>query len=474
MSRTIGAELVDELMLQKFSDFLAANFARIDEHTPYPDAVLQEYLEMGALRQFVPEALGGDFKSAVGLMEFVELTSFHSLPLGLSIGIAGSLFLRPVVLHGQAELRDPIVSEFLTKPALGGLMLTEPSGGTDVAAFQTSYTVDAGAISLTGTKCWGGLTGKAGHWLVAARLKRGGKLTNRMALIYVPLSSNGIKVHTYFNVLGLRPIPYGETHYSGTRLPESSIVALPDESPTRAIYDTLFRSRLGLPSISAGHCKRMAQEATRRAGSHTVSGHPIADFDQVQLTLSHLRGMYEVTHSLGKFSGEWMDTHPEVTGDTTLANTAKIICTETMSMASDAALQLFASAAYKRNHIVGRGFVDSRPFRIFEGVNEVLDEQIYEMIVRRNGSCDPEMVASELAHYGLMPSGKIYKTTLELFAEPATTQRVRVALGRILAWIVCLGIVENATEKSDEQRRDATLFVSRQIAASAASVPYLG
>ena len=461
-------------MLQDITAFLAANFADIDQHTPYPEAVLREYLELGALHQFVPEELGGKFTSAVGLIEFMELTSYYSLPLGLSVGIAGSLFLRPVVLHAQAAVRDPIVAEFLKQPALGGLMLTEPSGGTDVAAFQTSYTVDGDSLSLTGTKCWAGLTGKAGHWLVAARLKRSGRLTNRMALLYVPFSASGIKVHTYFDALGLKPIPYGETHYSGTLLPASNIVALPGESPTRAIYDTLFRSRMGLPSISAGHCRRMAYEATRRAESHIVSGHPISGFDEVQFKLSDLRGMYEVTHSLSRFSGAWMDTHPDITGDNTLANTAKIICTETMSMASDAALQLFASAAYKKNHIVGRGFVDSRPFRIFEGVNEVLDESIYEMIVRRNGRCDPDAVARELAYYGLGPSGRIYKTALELFSKPATAQRQRVAFGRVLAWLLCLGIVEKATEKSDEQRRDATLFVSRQIAGIAASIPYLG
>ena len=461
-------------MSDDIAAFLAANFSEIDQHRPYPEAVLQEYLALGALAHFVPEELGGKFKSAVGLIEFVELTSYYSLPLGLSVGIAGSLFLRPVVLHAPAAVRDPIVTEFLNKPAVGGLMLTEPTGGTDVSAFRTSYTVDADTLSLTGTKCWGGLTGKAEHWLVAARLKRGGKLTSRMALLYVPLSSAGITVHTYFDALGLRPIPYGETHYTDVQLPGSHIVALPGESPTRAIFDTLFRSRLGLPSISAGHCKRMAEEATRRAETHFVSGHPISHFDEIQFSLSDLRGMYELTRGLGHFAAAWMDSHSDITGDNTLANTAKIICTETMNMASDVALQIFASAAYKRNHIVGRGYVDSRPFRIFEGVNEVLDESIYEMILRRNGSCDGEAVERELAHYGLHPSGKIYKTAIELFHKPATAQRHRVALGRILAWLVCLGIMENATQKSDQQRRDATLFASRRIASIAASIPYLG
>ena len=65
-------------------------------------------------------------------------------------------------------------------------------------------------------------------------------------------------------------------------------------------------------------------------------------------------------------------------------------------------------------------------------------------------------------------------SALELFSRPATAQRQRVALGRVLAWLVCLGIMEDATEKNDQQRRDATLFASRRIASIAASIPYLG
>lgn len=453
--------------------FLTEKFSAIEEHTPYTDTLLDEYLRLGALHQFIPVELGGRFKSATELMEFVEFTSYSSLPLGLSLGIAGSLFLRPIVLHARPELRDPILEKFLTSPALGGLMLTEPTGGTDVGAFQTHYSQEGDTLSISGSKCWGGLTGKADHWLVAARLKRAERLTNRMALVYVPLSSSGISVDRSFDALGLRPIPYGETRYNGTRVPAINICARPGESPLRAIYDTLYRSRLGLPAISVGICRRLSEEAQARAECRTVAGKPLSEYDQIQYKLLDLRGIHELTHCLGLFTGAWMDSHEDVSNVGVLANCSKVICTETMHLSSDSSLQLFASAAYKRNHLVGRAYVDSRAFRIFEGVNEVLDESSYDIISGGNGGCDRNGVEAVLTAYGLSPRGSAVEPALQALDVPQRAQREKVAAGRMIAWLIALGTAGCAPNKSEEQRHAASLFASRKLAESTAALSYL-
>ncbi len=459
----------------QLTEFLATRFSAIDASDPYPDEVLREFLELGALHHFIPEELGGKMSGMEGLMDFVEMTSYYSLPLGLSLGIAGSLFLRPVVLHAVPELRDPILDDFLTRPTMGGLMLTEPTGGTDVAAFQSNYTADNGVLRLNGTKCWGGLTGNADHWLVAARLHRHGKATRRMALLYVPMKSKGARVHKYFDALGLNPITYGETHFNDVELSAGNIVALPDESPVRVIYDTLFRSRLGLPAIATGLCKRLAHEVAIRVEDRRAFGYPLSYFDQIQFRLSELRGMHELNSSLRKFTGARLDDYEDFSNDNTLVNSAKIICTETMHLASDCALQVFTSAAYKRQHLVGRAYVDSRPFRIFEGVNEVLDDNIYGQISRRNESCDRNAVETEIESYGLRLSGKVCDQALDLFSQHTeTSQRQRVVLGRIISWLMALAILEHAARERETELHDGRLFATRKLAELTAILPHLG
>lgn len=466
--------MMQEMISNQLSQFLATHFSAVDDCTPYSDEVLREFLELGALHHFIPEELGGRYSGIDGLVDFVELTSYHSLPLGLTLGIAGSLFLRPVVLHAPAELRDPILHDFLTGPALGGLMLTEPGGGTDMAAFQTHYTKVDGTLLLNGAKCWGGLTGRADHWLVAARLRRRGKATKQMGLIYVPLKSRGVRVHSCFDALGLNPITYGETRFDNVSLPATNIVALPGENPLRVIYDTLFRSRLGLPAIAAGLCRRLSREVAARVENRRAFGFPLSHFDQIQFRLSELRGMYQLNQSLGRFTGARMTDHEDVSGDNTLVNCAKVICTETMHLASDCALQVFASAAYKRNHLVGRAYVDARPFRIFEGVNEVLDDTVYNVIAGRSFCCDRAAVEAEIGRYGLRLSGEVADRALELFSAYADiSQRQRVVLGRIIGWLVTLAILDREAADRSLELHDGRMFATRKLAELTAVMPYL-
>ena len=462
------------MISSQLTEFLSTHFSAVDDCNPYSDDLLREFLELGALHHFIPQELGGRLSGIEGLMDFVELTAYHSLPLGLSLGIAGSLFLGPLLRHAPPELRDPILHDFLTGPALGGLMLTEPTGGTDIAAFRTGYTIEDGALLLNGTKCWAGLTGRAEHWLVAARFIRHGKATRRMGLLYVPLKRQGVEVHACFDALGLNPITYGETRFKNVSLPAGNIVSLPGENPLRVIYDTLFRSRLGLPAIATGLCRRLAHEVAIRVDDRRAFGYPLSHFDQIQFRLSELSGMYQLDRSLCRFTGAWMADHLDVSGDNTLVNCAKISCTETMHLASDCALQVFAAAAYKRNHLVGRAYVDARPFRIFEGVNEVLDDAVYSVIAGRHDCCNRAAVAAEIGRYGLRLSGDIPDRALSLFSTYAkTSQRQRVSLGRITAWLVALAILDREARETSTDLNDGRMFATRKLAELTAVMPYL-
>ncbi|MCP4451294.1 MAG: acyl-CoA/acyl-ACP dehydrogenase, partial [Planctomycetes bacterium] len=236
---------------------LKQHFSDVEKHTPYTKERLEEFLKLGPLHYFIPKSLGGRMEGALSYLKVIETTSYHSLPLGLTLGITGSLFLSPMSKHAVPELRDPLLRTFTETPALGGMMITEPSGGTDVFGLTTHYEKNGSTLSLSGSKCWGGLTGLAGHWLVGARAKRGDKLTKKLNLLYVPLSSPGINVDTTFDALGLNPIPYGLTKYDQVKLPDSHILASEGMSGLRLLYDTLFRSRLGMPAIASGHCRRM-------------------------------------------------------------------------------------------------------------------------------------------------------------------------------------------------------------------------
>ncbi len=461
-------------MHDKIDHFLQDYFAAKPDYPSFDEDMLRDFLKLGPLHNFIPTNYGGTFKSSAICMDLLDTVSYHCLPLGLAVGITGSLFLRPMARLASAELNATVLPRFLGSTELGGMMITEPTGGTDIFGLNTTLETIDKKSRLNGVKCWGGLTGRAEHWLVAARVKKNGKLTRRMAMVYVPLASKGVAVEEYFDALGLQPITYGQTRYTTVCVPEAHIITPAGGSVLRGVLDTLFRSRMGVSAIAAGQCRRLVDELTERVNTRRSFGKPIATYDQVQYRLSGLRGMQQVNQSLWHFTGYWSDLHDDVSDDYILANASKVISTNSLSAAADSALQVFAAAGYKRNHVVGRAFTDARPFQIFEGSNDVLLENMYDILLNRFGGVDFETIGLELERYGLKLSSDIPPAVREvLVAKNEISQRQKVLCGKLISWLLTQAILEREAS-AGEPVEDGLRIAKQSMAAHAAEFPYIG
>jgi alkylation response protein AidB-like acyl-CoA dehydrogenase len=465
---------IRKIMYDSLERFLRDHFAASSDYSSFDEEFLCEFLKKGPLHHFISPAFGGKFESTSSCLALLDMVSYYCLPLGLALGITGSLFLRPMSRLAPETLKAEVLPQFLDSSQLGGMMITEPSGGTDIFGLRTTLETNDGRAKLNGVKCWGGLTGRAEHWIVAARVKRGDTLTRRVAMVYVPLLSEGVKVENYFDALGLQPITYGSTRYSDVDLPESYVLSPPGGSALRSILDTLFRSRMGISAIAAGQCRRLADEVADRAKSRMTFGRAIGEYDQVQYRLSGLRGMQQINESLWHFTGFWAGQESDVSGDHVLANASKVIASDGLSAAADSAVQIFASAAYKRNHVVGRAFTDSRPFQIFEGSNDVLHENTYDVLASRYGGVNVEVVGAELERYGLKLSEHIPQVVRDvLVRDPELSQRQKVHYGKMVSWILAQSILEKDSADTGKTVDDGMKLALRHLASLTAELQYL-
>jgi len=451
-------------MNAEIAEFLKSNFDEQRQSAPYGDELLREFLLLGPLHTFIPTRFGGSMTSSKSYLEVVEHTSYYSLPLGLTLGISGSLFLQPVCRHAEAGLRQSLVQEFLRTSCLGGIMITEPSGGTDVMGIATTHKAHGGSYRVSGSKCWAGLTGLADHWLVASRKEIDGRATKMLALSYVPRAAAGIQVAELFDALGLQPIPYGRTELNDVQVQEGEFLTPPGGNGLRAIYDTVFRSRMGISAMVAGMCRRLFDDLELRCADRVVFGKPLAAYDQVRFRQESMQGYCQVNRALWHFAGDWMDAHDDVSTHNLLANCMKVVSSESMAVVADSAVQLYASAAYRASHYAGRAYVDARPFRIFEGTNDVLNDNISESIVRGQGGISPSSIRAELARSGLeLPESLPAAAVAVLDQAHAGTQRNRVMLGAVVARACVLAIVEQSAHLPEQDRASAVAVLRHDL-----------
>ncbi len=346
--------------------------------------VLARIMACKPMSLVIPVQYGGRGGNVKENLLMLSAASYESLALSLTMGINSALFLQPVIKYGQEEIKKPVFDRFVNQQNMGGLMITEPGFGSDALNMQTSFAEYENYYHLKGTKHWAGLTGQADFWVLTARRQApGGGLQRDVDLFVCDNSAHNQKiiVEERFENLGLYQIPYGR-NILDVKIPLAQRL-VPKSTGVMMLLDLLHRSRLQFPGMALGFVKRMLDEAISHCQQRMVSGRNLFSYDQVQQHLARLQANFTIISALSLKSTELADIQNDLQPFGLEANIVKTISTDIMQESAQILVQLVGAAAYKLNHIGGRGIVDSRPFQIFEGANDILYNQICESVVRQ-------------------------------------------------------------------------------------------
>jgi hypothetical protein len=124
-----------------------------------------------------------------------------------------------------------------------------------------------------------------------------------------------------------------------------------------------------------------------------------------------------------------------------------------MQSASQTLLQLVGAKGYKLNHIAGRSTVDSRPFQIFEGSNDMLYSQISESVIKLMRKAKHVNLFEFLNSYELTKNAAMLVKGLFNFRLDYTIpQRKLVDLGKVLSRVISLEHVMALNQKGFSQK----------------------
>ncbi|MDD2636951.1 MAG: acyl-CoA dehydrogenase family protein, partial [Bacteroidales bacterium] len=84
--------------------------------------------------------------------------------------------------------------------------------------------------------------------------------------------------------------------------------------------------------------------------------------------------------AMSSYIAENISSGEEISRFEILANSVKSVVTDYMQEAAQSFLQLVGAKGYRLDHLAGRSLVDSRPFQIFEGSNDILYQQVTESV----------------------------------------------------------------------------------------------
>ncbi len=408
-----------------------------------PPYILREIQSCVPLSVFIPEEYGGRGGHVHECQSILATASYESLALSLTIGINGALFLQPLTKYGQDAVKGPVFRRFIEEKNMGGLMITEPEYGTDALNMQTSFTEHDDHYHVEGLKHWGGLTGWADFWLVTARRQRdNGQLGRDVGFFIADMNQPGqeIEVEELYENLGLYMIPYGRNRVD-IDIPKEQRLE-PESTGIKMMLDILHRSRIEFPGMGMGFLQRMMDEALDHCRDRFVGGKSLLEYDQVQKRIARLQAWFTACSAMCMYTSENAQIENNMAAHSVSANAIKTVVTDLMQDASQSLLQLTGGTGYRLDHIAGRSTVDSRPFQIFEGSNDVLYQQISEAVLKQMRRMKEKNLYQYLNEYELTERvADRFKSSLDFEVDLQMPQRKLVDLGRMLGRIITMQLV---------------------------------
>ncbi len=415
----------------------------------FPTDVLKQIMDQKPLSVSIPTEYGGRGAKVKECLGLLEASSYESLPLSLTFGINIALFLEPVAKYAQDAVKGTIFSRFLHEQNMGGLMITEPDYGSDALNMQTSNILQGDKYKINGTKHWQGLTGMADYWLMATRNKtESGRLSRDLDFFITDEQQRQqkIEVQEYYNNIGLYPIPYGKNKVN-IEVPAQNKLQ-PESTGLKLMMDLLHRSRLQFPGMGMGFLRRMMDDAIKQCTERFVGGKPLMALDQVQFQVSKIQSAFTICSAMCSRSTEISSIENNVAGNALEANCMKSYVTDLMQMAAQTLTQLCGANGYKEESIAARGIVDSRPFQIFEGSNEMLYTQIFEMISKLMHRKKEMNLFSFLSTFNLTKNvANHFKSFINFELDTQLPQRKMIDIGKIISRMVSANYVLSLNNK---------------------------
>ncbi len=451
-----------EKLQRLFSD--PDNQTHLHEQRGIPADMLNGILEHKPLSAFIPAEYEGRGGKVGECLSVLEASGYESLALSLMVGINGALFLQPLANYGSEEAKQAVFNRFMHHNALGGLMITEPDFGSDALKMQTSFEEGANGFAIKGTKHWGGLTSWADFWLITARRRNdSGELSRDIDFFVHDTRNPGLEVTELYRNLGLMMLPYGRNELDIV-VPKAYRLE-PEHTGLKMMLDILHRSRIQFPGMGMGFLRRMLDEAVAHCKDRFVGGQSLFNYEQVKRRLAELQASFTICSAMCANTTEHAGMDVDLSKEDLQANSVKTVLTDLMQHAAQSLMQLVGAKGYTYDHIAGRAIVDSRPFQIFEGSNDILYQQISESVVKGMRKLNVRNLYEYLKANDLTSQAADYlkdSLNFELDIKMAQDKLVHLGqgLGRILALesVIKLGergfnsnLIQNAIEFLDQE-----------------------
>ncbi len=328
--------------------------------------------KQGFLGLEIPEEFGGsdaqDYRFNAVLSE--ELSSV-SAALSSCLGIHADIVAPYLADLCTDEQKERWLPRFCTGELVTAIGMTEPSGGSDLAALRTTAVQDGEDWIINGSKTF--ITnGYSADLIVVAARTTPGSGAKGITLFGVETGMEGFTRGRKLDKVGQTESDTAELFFDNVRVPASNMIG---ELNMGFIHmmERLPQERLGAGVSNIAHAWSVFEETLEYIKERKAFGQPVGSFQHNKFLAAELQTKLEVSRA-------YVDQCVVAfnAGDLSAVDAAKAKwwSAEVQNDVIDACVQLYGGYGYMNEYRVARAWRDARVTKIWAGSNEIMKELI--------------------------------------------------------------------------------------------------
>jgi len=348
-----------------------------EEEGAYPaHQVFKKLGDAGLLGVNKPVEYGGmglDFKYNIALNE--TLGSIHCGGVPMSIAVQTDMATPALARFGSHELKK----EFLEPSVLGDkvacLGVSEPGGGSDVAAATTTARRVGDDLVINGQKMWITNAFQADWMCLLANTSEGAPHRNK-SLICLPMDSPGITLAKKIDKMGMKCSDTAVIYFEDVRVPAKNIIGKEGMGFTYQMMQ-FQEERLAAAAISLSPMVGIINDTIDYTRERKAFGQSLLDNQYIHFRLAELLTEVEMLRS-----GVYRATDSHINGEdvTMLASMCKLKCGRLLREVADSCLQFWGGMGFTNDVLVSRLYRDMRLTSIGGGADEVMLQIICKLM----------------------------------------------------------------------------------------------
>jgi alkylation response protein AidB-like acyl-CoA dehydrogenase len=362
--RSAVREFLDRHVRPHAEEFVAAK--------GWPRELWREAGKQGFLGLEVPEEYGG---SAAGDYRFnavlgEELAKVNAA-LSSCFGIHFDIVAPYLVDLTTEEQKHRWLPGFCSGDIVTAIGMTEPSGGSDLAALRTTAVRDGDAWVLNGSKTF--ITnGYSADLVVVAARTSPEKKAKGITLFGVEAGMEGFTRGSKLDKVGQEESDTAELYFDNVRVPAENVIGEVDRGFIH-MMERLPQERLGAAVSNLAHAAQILSETLDYTKERKAFGQAVGSFQHNKFLLAELVTRLEVSQA---YVDQCVVAH--AAGELTAVDAAKAKwwSAEVQNDVLDACVQLHGGYGFMNEYRVARAWRDARVTKIWAGSNEIMKELI--------------------------------------------------------------------------------------------------